>query len=200
MGQLYVLSAPSGAGKTTISRRLLSRKPELVYSISYTTRPARPDEVDGRDYFFVSSGQFQKMIQEQALLEWAEHFGAYYGTGKTWVTGKLGRGLDVLVDVDVAGARQIKANLPAAVLIFIVPPTLAELERRLRSRHTETEAQLQLRLGRARAEIEARTVYDYLIINDDLERAVSDIMDLMRAESLRMERAEAFWPGFFDGS
>ena len=197
MGRLFVVSAPSGAGKTTLCRMLLARSDDLVYSISTTTRQPRPGETDGRDYFFVAEERFKEMIAQGALLEWAEVFGRYYGTGRRWVESQLALGKHVLVDVDVDGARQIKENFSEAVLIFIVPPTMAELSRRLRGRETETEEQMEIRLGRARAEIEARDLYDYLIVNDEVQSAAEDLAAVTRAEGLRMAAAEDFWPGFF---
>ena len=197
MGKLYVISAPSGAGKTTINRRLLEKRLDLSYSISYTTRTPRPGEQDGRDYFFVTPDQFSTMIQDGAFLEWAEVFDHYYGTGRAWVEKKLSEGRDILADVDIEGARQIKANFPEAVLLFIVPPSLAELRRRLMARHTETEEQLHERLNRASLEIKTSNRYDYLIINDDLELAVDDLVSIMRAEAMKMDQFDGFWPQFF---
>ena len=199
MGSLFVVSAPSGAGKTTLNRRLRDVIPDLSYSVSFTTRPPRPGELNERDYFFISRPEFQGMIDRRAFLEWAEVYGQFYGTGRAWVEERLARGLDVLVDIDTQGARQIKANFPKAVLIFITPPSFAELRRRLRHRQTETETQMQTRLKRARDEIEARSMYDYLIVNDDLEQAVKDMVVVIRAERLRLDRAEAFWSRFFTG-
>ncbi|MDY6851122.1 MAG: guanylate kinase [Thermodesulfobacteriota bacterium] len=197
MGRLFVVSGPSGAGKTTLTRRLLALVSELSYSVSYTTRPPRPGEEDSRDYFFISRSDFQDMIENNAFLEWAEVFGRFYGTGRSWVEDRLAEGRDVLVDIDIAGAKQIKTRFPQAVFIFVVPPSLEELEHRLLSRQTETEAQRQERLGRARVEIESRTMYDYLIVNDEVERASADLTALLRAERLRLARSEKFWDQFF---
>ena len=197
MGKLFVISAPSGAGKTTLNRRLMEKRPDLFYSVSHTTRTPRPGEQDGRDYFFVTPDRFRDMIHQGAFLEWAEVFGRFYGTGRAWVETRLGEGRDILADVDIEGARQIKANFPEAVLVFIVPPSLAELRRRLMSRHTETEGQLSERLSRASLEIKASAGYDYLFINDDLERAVNDLLSIMRAEAVKMDEFDDFWPRFF---
>lgn len=197
MSQLFVVSAPSAAGKTTLCRRLLESRPQLAYSVSFTTRPPRPGEEDGRDYFFVDRDRFQRMIEEKAFLEWAEVFGQFYGTGRDWVAGTLAAGQDVLVDIDIAGARQIKANFNDAVFIFIVPPSFEELTRRLRNRSTESEEQVRVRLNRAREEIEARHMYDYLVVNDSIDRALDDLQAVIRAERLRTSRSEPFWADFF---
>ncbi|MEW5724856.1 MAG: guanylate kinase [Thermodesulfobacteriota bacterium] len=197
MGQLFVVSAPSGAGKTTLCRHLMESAPDLAYSVSYTTRPPRPGEKDGRDYHFVTPDRFKEMIGQGAFFEWAEVFGRYYGTGRDWVQARLGEGLDVLVDIDVEGARQIRSNFPGAVLIFVLPPTFRILEERLRRRHTETEVELAHRLSHARLEIEARDMYDYLVVNDRVDRAVDDLAAVIRAERLRLARARGFWPSFF---
>jgi len=199
MGSLFVVSAPSGAGKTTLCLRVRQRILDLRYSISYTTRAPRVGEVDGRDYFFVSQDRFRSMIDQGAFLEWAEVFGRYYGTGRVWIEEQLSSGRDVLVDVDVEGARQIKSNFPQAVFIFILPPTFDELTRRLTGRHTETEDQMRIRLERAREEIGFRTMYDYLVVNDEIERAVGDLVTVIRAEGLRLDVGDRFWDAFFDG-
>jgi guanylate kinase len=200
VSRLFVVSAPSGAGKTTLCSRLLERFPDLAYSISHTTRAPRPGEREGRDYFFVSRDQFLEMIDQGRLLEYAEVFGRYYGTSRKFVVDRLRSGQGVLADVDVIGARQIKNNYPDAVLIFIVPPTLAELERRLRNRGTESEADLSRRLNEARRELEVRDLYDYLVVNDEVDRAVDDLAAVVRAESIRMDQSGAFWSEFFQTS
>ena len=197
MASLFVVSAPSGAGKTTLCRRILSNLNDLAYSVSYTTRSPRFGEKDGVDYHFISREIFHEMIDRGAFLEWAEVFGRFYGTGRDWVASRLAEGLDVLVDIDVAGARQIKNNFPAAVLVFVLPPTMAELDRRLRDRGTETEQDLETRLNHAAKEIEARDMYDYLVVNDRLEQAEADLRGVILAQRLRMDRAEKFWPRFF---
>lgn len=153
--------------------------------------------MDGEDYFFVTKERFREMIDDGDFLEWAEVFDRYYGTGRQWVMKQLEEGRDILVDIDIAGARQIKKNFPGAAFIFIVPPSIRELRRRLESRRTDSEEQLQIRLNRVREEIEAGKLYDYLIINDDLEKAVEDLKALVRSEQLRFNRARDFWPTFF---
>ncbi len=198
MGKLFVVSAPSGAGKTTLCRRVLEAVPDLRYSVSYTTRPPRPGEEHGRDYFFVSREVFQGMIDRGEFLEWAEVFGRYYGTGRGWVESQLEQGLDVLVDIDIAGARQIRERMPEAAFIFVIPPTFRELVRRLETRHTETDEQVRIRLARARDEFAALDMYDYLVVNDDLERATADLECLFRSERLRLERQRGFRRKFFE--
>lgn len=197
MGRLYVVSAPSGAGKTTLCNMLLKSAENLVYSVSYTTRQPRPGETNGCDYNFVSKDRFVEMVENKDFLEWAEVFGRYYGTGRAWVEEQLEKDLDVLVDVDISGARQIKSNFPDAVYIFIVPPTLEELGRRLKARGTDTDEQLKERLGRVREEVEAGSIYDYLVVNDDLEKAFDDLASILKTDRLRFSRSSEFWPGFF---
>ncbi len=198
MPRLFVLSAPSGAGKTTLCRRLVKSVPELSYSVSYTTRPPRAGEVDGVDYSFVSRGHFESMAEAGEFLEWAEVFGCFYGTGGKRVIEKLDSGLNVIVDIDIAGARQIKTSFPQAVFIFILPPTFQELIHRLESRGTEGIVEMRERLDEAKVEIEAGKMYDYLIINDSVDRAVSDLESLITTERLRMpDGGDRFWTDFF---
>ena len=198
MPRLFVLSAPSGAGKTTLCRRLVKSVPELAYSVSYTTRPPRAGEVDEVDYSFVSRGRFENMVEAGEFLEWAEVFGCFYGTGKKRVIEKLDSGLNVMVDIDIAGARQIKISFPQAVFIFILPPTFRELIHRLESRGTEGKLEMRQRLDEAKVEIEAGKMYDYLIINDSIDRAVDDLESLITAERFRMpDDGDRFWTNFF---
>ncbi len=197
-GRLFVLSAPSGSGKSAVEELLFRLCPRLVYSVSYTTRAPRPGELDGENYNFIDEVAFQAMIEADSFLEWAEVFGRRYGTGRLWVESRLERGLDVLADLDVAGARSVKDKMPEATLIFMVPPSREELERRLRARATESEEQLALRLGRAGEEIENRGLYDYLLINDDLQRAAQELAGIIEGRPGRpMAEAEDFWPVFF---
>ena len=199
-GRLFVVSAPSGAGKTTLTRLLLQKTHDLVYSISHTTRQPRAGERNGVDYFFVSTDEFREMIDAGAFLEWAEVFGRHYGTARQWVEEQMASGVDVLCDVDIAGARQIMKQMPQAVSIFIVPPSLDELTRRLQARSTETPEQLAVRLGRVREEINAGGLYDYLVINDTIERAVADLEAIVRSDRLRGDRHADFWNKFFNQS
>ena len=144
-GIVFIISAPSGSGKSTLTNRLLSIVPDLKFSVSYTTRPPRGSEVYGRDYFFISQGEFENMIREGGFLEYAEVFGNYYGTAKSYMQGAFAKGKDLLLDIDVQGARQVKSKMPEAVSIFILPPSREELERRLRSR-SEADDEIQHKL------------------------------------------------------
>ena len=197
-GRLFVLSAPSGGGKSTLKDRVIHRLPELVYSVSYTTRAPRPGEEDGRDYNFVSVDHFKEMIDQEQFLEWAEVFGRYYGTGRAWVEEKLDGGQDVLADLDVVGASSVRALMPDAVLVFLVPPTANELKRRLNLRQTESVEEAGLRLSRVRREVGSRGVYDFLIINDDLDQAVEELVTIIsEGRGRKMADSEYFWPRFF---
>ncbi len=197
-GRFFVLSAPSGSGKSTLKDRIVTRLPDLVYSVSYTTRPPRPGEVDGRDYNFVTVERFQAMIEAGSFLEWAEVFGRFYGTGRAWVEERLAAGRDVLADLDVVGAASVRRLMPEATLIFMVPPTARELTRRLSERRTETPEEAGLRRARARAEIDQRRIYDFLLINDDLDRAAEELAGIIRhGRGRRVADQEAFWPEFF---
>lgn len=199
-GRLFVLSAPSGGGKSTIKDRVMQKLPELVYSVSFTTRQPRPGEEDGRDYNFITEDRFKGMIESGDFLEWAEVFGRYYGTGKAWVEERLKGGFDVLADLDVLGAASIKALRPQSTLIFLAPPTALELKRRLATRQTETSEETAVRLGRARAEIERREIYDFLVINDDLDKAVDEMVEIITfGRGRAMAASENFWSGFFNG-
>lgn len=173
-GQLFVISAPSGAGKTTLLKPILARLPAIGFSVSHTTRDPRPGEINGRDYFFVELAQFMAMRQDGDFLEWAEVHGNFYGTSQRAVVEQLAGGQDVILDIDVQGARQLQARPGLlATFIFISPPSLVELERRLTGRQTETAATLALRLQNARHELQAAKFYNYIIVNDDLEQARS---------------------------
>ena len=188
-GLLLVVSAPSGAGKTTLCKRLLAEESEISFSISYTTRTPRPKEVPGKAYFFISRELFQKMIKEGAFLEWAEVYGNLYGTAKEPVLKALNQGRDILLDIDVQGAFQVREKLgPEAVLVFILPPSLEELERRLRARSTEDEATLKRRLEEAKREIAQAHRFDYLVLNDILEEALFRLRAILHAERQRTFR------------
>jgi guanylate kinase len=180
-----VVSAPSGTGKTTICRAVMQRLPGVEFSVSHTTRAPRGREQDGVDYHFVSEAAFEQLVDRGAFLEWAHVHKNRYGTARAPVEERLGRGIDVLFDIDVQGGRQIAERLETAVLVFILPPSLAELEARLRGRGTETEAQIRGRLEATRAEIEAAYCYTHWIINDDLDRAVDDLSAILVAERIR---------------
>lgn len=198
-GRLIVLSAPSGAGKSTLKDLVLKRMPALVYSVSYTTRPPRPGEVDGRDYNFIPMESFKKMVDRDEFLEWAEVFGRHrYGTGRAWVEARLAEGRDVIADLDVAGAASVRKLKPEALLVFMVPPTAAELRRRLAGRRTESEEETARRLAEARAEIDRRFMYDFLLINDGLDRTLAEFEEIIRyGRGRAMAGTEDFWPRFF---
>ena len=187
-GIAFVMTGASGVGKDTIRRAALPALGEVFYSISATTRARRPGEVDGRNYYFLDKGRFESMIVEHGLLEYAEYVGDYYGTPRAPVEEALAAGRDVLLELELAGARQAKAALPEAVMLFIAPPSLYELERRLRGRGTDSEAKIQKRLARAREEIRAVREFDYAIVNDVLEDAVRDFRAVIRAERVRAAR------------
>jgi guanylate kinase len=174
--RLVVISAPSGAGKTTIARRLLAAHPEIEFSVSSTTRAMRPGEVDGRDYFFLSREEFDRRIAAGDLVEWEEIFGNKYGTLRSEVAARLAAGKRLLFDVDVKGGLSIRRAFPDdAILIFVAPPSMAVLRARLEQRNTETPETLARRLARAQMEMEAAGSYDRTVVNDDLERAVGEV-------------------------
>ena len=173
--QLFVIAAPSGAGKTTLVKALVTRHPDLRFSISYTTRAKRRNEADGVDYLFVGTEEFQRLMDSGELLESAEVFDNHYGTSRTQVEKQLGAGHDVILEIDWQGARQVRESMPEAVSVFILPPSLDELERRLRERRTDSEAVIERRLRDATNDMSHWPEFDYVIINDDLDTAVADL-------------------------
>jgi guanylate kinase len=178
-GAIIVISGPSGSGKTTMVRRILSDDPTLMYSVSATTRPPRAGEVQGRDYWFLTREEFQRRIAAGEFAEHAESFGNLYGTPAGPMFDAIEKGRVFVLDIDVQGARQIRNKFPEAVLVFIRPPDAKTLERRLRKRKSETAEQLRLRLKRAEEELGCAGEYDYVIVNDGLEQAVSDLTCLI---------------------
>ena len=175
-GRLFVLAGPSGVGKGSIVRRLVASDPEgLSLSVSVTTRAPRPTEVDGVDYFFVDDDAFDRMIEAGELLEWAEIVGHRSGTPRGFVEDRLAEGRDVLLEIDVVGASQVRERVPGAVLIFIAPPSMEELERRLRGRGTETEERIRVRLEKAAWEMEQQGWFDQLVVNDRLDPAAAQV-------------------------
>ena len=190
-----IVTSPSGAGKTTMVRALLESFPQLVQSVSNTTRAPRPGEVDGRDYHFVEASRFDEMIAEGDLCEWAEVHGHRYGTSMSRVRLARETHRGVVFVIDVQGARQVKAAIPDAVAVFVLPPSWEVLEQRLRGRGTEREEVIQRRLRNAREEVAQYGLFDYLIINDDLETAIEELKGVARAtvaqRSRRAQRAEA---------
>jgi len=188
---VFIVSAPSGSGKTTLCNRLLETVPELYFSVSYTTRPPRTNEQQGRDYRFVRQEEFERMIAAGEFLEHAQVYGNYYGTARRALEEAAGRGQDLLLDIDVQGERLIKSKIPQAVSIFILPPSRAVLESRLRSRHDhyalkiDSEETLRRRLEAARKEIENYPHYDYIVVNDRLENSVQDLVSIVLSERAR---------------
>jgi guanylate kinase len=181
-GRLFVLAGPSGVGKGSIVRELVARDPEgLSLSVSVTTRAPRPGEVDGVDYFFVDDDAFDRMIRAGELLEWAEIVGHRSGTPRGFVEDRMAAGRDVILEIDVVGASQIRERVPGSVLIFVEPPSMEELERRLRGRGTETEDRIRLRLETAAWEIEQRDWFDHVVVNDELQRASSQVAAIIDA-------------------
>jgi guanylate kinase len=174
-GRLWVIAAPSGAGKTSLVRALLERDSSLRFSVSYTTRPPRSAEVNGRDYFFVDRAQFLAMVGEQAFLEHAQVFDHWYGTGRDHVAELLRQGFSVLLEIDWQGARQVRERAPAAESIFILPPSIAELERRLRGRKTDAEAVIQRRLQDALGDMTHWSEFDHVVVNDDFATALAKL-------------------------
>lgn len=178
-GRLVVVSGPSGSGKTTIIRKLLE-KVSLEFSVSATTRAPRPGEIEGADYFFLTEEEFRKLITDDGLLEWAMYNGNYYGTPVLPIEAALREGKDVLLDIELLGARQIRDHRPDALLIFIAPPSLDELESRLRGRGDTTERDIENRLQIARGQMEeAPDLFDHIVVNDDIDRAVDEIENLV---------------------
>lgn len=191
-GKLIVISGPSGAGKSTVVYKALEGREDTCFSVSVTTRKPRPNEVDGKDYFFVDLDQFRDMVSNDELLEHAEYVANSYGTPKAYVEKKLSEGMNVLLDIEVQGARQIKDKMPDAVMIFIIPPSMAELEKRLRGRGTDSERKIEARLIRAREEYEAADFYDYIIVNDDAEKAAEEFSSVITAEYCKYDLRKDF--------
>ena len=174
-GRLFVIAAPSGAGKTSLVRALMEQVPTLRFSVSYTTRPKRPAELDGKDYFFVSREEFERMVAAGEFLEYARVFENYYGTSRQQVEESLASGQDLILEIDWQGAAQIRRAMPESVSVFILPPSRAELERRLRGRGTDSEEVIARRLGEAANDMKHWEEFDYVVVNDDFDRAVSEL-------------------------
>ena len=191
-GEVFVITAPSGTGKTTLLQRLMAGEPRLRFSISYTTRPPRPGEVDGRDYFFVSPQEFARLREEGALAEWVEQFGYAYGTSRRRVEETLAAGRDVVFDIETRGARALKQVFPQGTYIFILPPSWEQLERRLQMRGQMDDSERHRRLEQGRREVQEVPWYDYLVINDDLNTAVAQLQAIVTASRCRTTR---LWPG-----
>lgn len=180
-GKLIVVTGPSGVGKGTLLRSLIQRHPELYFSISATTRQPRPGEIEGHHYYFVSRDKFEQMVAADELLEWAEYAGNYYGTPRLQVQQQIQQGRLVILEIEVVGARKINQTFPTALRIFILPPSLAELERRIRGRGQDSEEAIARRLTRAKAEIDAADEFDVQMVNDDLETALIQLKSIIFA-------------------
>lgn len=189
-GLMFILSSPSGAGKTTIARRLLQEEGAgLAMSVSVTTRPMRPGEVEGRDYFFVDRARFDRMVEEDAFLEYAEVFGNCYGTPRAHVRDRLKQGEDFLFDIDWQGTQQLYQRAQGDVVrVFLLPPSIEALEQRLRSRGTDSDEVIRGRMDRARSEISHWDAYDYVVINDDIELCFAKVRQILEAERMRRLR------------
>jgi guanylate kinase len=185
-GRLYVIAAPSGAGKTSLVKALIEREPRMRFSVSYTTRPPRPAEIEGLDYHFVSKARFEEMVARDEFLEHARVFDNFYGTALRTVEAALNDGQLLLLEIDWQGARQVRARLPAARSIFILPPTRTALEQRLRARSTDSEAVIQRRLSDAANDLAHWPEFDYVVVNDQFERALGDLLAIVQ------ERGDAF--------
>jgi guanylate kinase len=188
-GLMLVLSSPSGAGKTTLSRRLLAADPAVELSVSVTTRKQRPGEVDGRDYHFIDAGRFEAMVKNDELLEWAQVFGHRYGTPRAPVEAALAQGRDVLFDIDWQGTQQLREKAHNdLVSIFVLPPSVPDLERRLRSRAQDSDEVIHARMAKAADEMSHWAEYDYVVINTDLDHAFDEVRSILAAERLKRER------------
>jgi guanylate kinase len=189
MTTVYIISAPSGSGKSTLVNEVRKIVPGLDFSISYTTRPARGSEQNGREYFFVPRTEFEEMVRKDDFLEYADVFGNYYGTARRFLRGAAQSGQDLLLDIDVQGAEQIKHKIPDAVSIFILPPDRKTLEWRLRNRSLDAEDVIQRRLVTASREIENYGKYDYILVNDRLEESIEALKSILLAERLKRSGA-----------
>lgn len=181
-GKLIVISGPSGAGKSTVVFKALGERQDVCFSISATTRKPRPNEVDGREYFFVDLERFQEMVDNDELLEHAEYVANRYGTPRAYVEQKMAEGMNVILDIEVQGARQVYEKMPEAIMIFVVPPSINELRKRLENRGTDTARAIEARLIRARQEYAEADFYDYIIVNDDADVAADELSAIITAE------------------
>ena len=189
-GTLYIISAPSGAGKTSLVKQLLADSNQLTVSVSHTTRPIRPAEQEGVDYFFVSVDSFKAMIEQQAFLEYAQVFDNFYGTAHQTVSANLAQGLDVILEIDWQGAQQVRRLLPDSVSIFILPPSIAVLRQRLQNRGQDNEAVIDRRMQDAVAEMSHYPEFDYMIVNDDFNKALEQLKSIINANRLLQNRQQ----------
>ncbi|GAA0299156.1 guanylate kinase [Gracilibacillus halotolerans] len=198
-GILFVLSGPSGVGKGTVRKSLFEKDTNLKYSISMTTRAMRQGEEEGVDYFFRSKDEFETMIEEGRMLEYAQYVGNYYGTPKQYVEEMIELGHDVFLEIEVQGALQVKENYPQGVFIFLIPPSLEELKNRIIDRGTETEDLILNRLTEAKNEIEMMDKYDYVVVNDNIEEAVSRVQSIVVSEHCKRERVAKEYKAILEG-
>jgi len=190
MSTIFIISAPSGSGKSTLTRQLLDRVPALRFSVSYTTRPLRGQERNGEDYFFISREQFEARAEKGEFLEYAEVFGNYYGTHVSELERASAEGVDLVLDIDVQGARQLKERIPEAVSIFVLAPSREVLEQRLRARSQDSEAVIERRLREAADEIRNYSQYDYVLVNREVDPSVDTLISIVKATRSRRDRME----------
>lgn len=193
-GNLIVVTGPSGVGKGTVVQKLLNFVPKLTKSVSVTTRSMRSGEEEGTDYFFRSAEQFYQMIESNNFMEWAEFAGNLYGTPKAWVEQQIHQGKDVILEIEVEGAKQILETFPESVLIFLSPPSFEELKKRLKGRGTETTLKVELRLAKARQEMRARGLFHYEVVNDNIDEAVNNLLHIVYAERCRIRDSQTPGP------
>jgi guanylate kinase len=191
-GKLFVISGPSGVGKSTVVKEVMRRSENLKFSISATTRPQRPGEIDGKNYFFMTRCEFEQMIAEEKLLEYTEYVGNYYGTPESQVDAALAQNSDILLDVEVNGALNVKRRRPDAVLIFMLAPSFSEIEKRLNGRGDTAPELIKKRLDQARWEYTMADQYDYLVVNDNVNKAVEEILSIMTAEKCKTKERVHF--------
>lgn len=192
-GLLFVVSAPSGAGKTTLCKELLALVPGIQPSVSYTTRKPRSGEVHGEDYFFVEESDFQEMVQRKEFAEWARVYGHLYGTPRNAVVERMDKGIDVLLEIDTQGAMQIKKNFSDAIYIYILPPSLDALRDRLEARGSDSKEEIQRRLQKAREEVWSYREYFYIVRNDDMKQALKELEAIVLAERIKTKRLDMAW-------
>jgi len=190
MTTVFIISAPSGSGKSTLVHRLLQTVPNLAFSISYTTRPPRATEIPGEDYIFISRKDFEERLARGEFLEYAEVFGNYYGTNREAFESATREGKDLVLDIDIQGARQLRTAIPQAITIFVLPPSKQVMEQRLRSRSQDSEEVIQRRLQGAAVEVKNYTHYDFVLINRDIDEASAQLVNIVEAERLRRSRME----------
>jgi guanylate kinase len=188
-GRLFIISGPSGVGKGTLIKKILNSNPEILYSISLTTRPKRENETEGKEYFFVSKEEFKKKIKENKLLEWAKVYGYYYGTPKEFIYKNIKKGKDIILEIDCQGAKKIRRTMKKnTVFIFIAPPNLKELKNRLLKRGNDSKKEILIRLKSAKNEMKEIKNYDYLVVNDEIEKASEILNSIIKAEKFRIRR------------